>query len=50
MNMNIQEVKGTDKVFRVKIESLEKRCIELESIIIRLRSSGTNDDKVGSLT
>lgn len=44
--MNVEDIKGTDKVFRIKIEALENRCRELESIIDKLNMSGNNNDKI----
>lgn len=48
--MNIEEVKGTDKIFRVKIDSLEKRCHDLENQIKLLERTGDNAGKVRELS
>lgn len=50
MNMDIQEVKGTDRIFRTKIESLEKRCRQLEGIIKNYQMNGPNAETVKQLS
>lgn len=50
LNMNIEEVKGTDRVFRVRIESLQKKCLDLEDQIKVLESRGDNQGRIRELS
>lgn len=48
--MDVEEIKGTDKIFRVKIEALQQRCSELEGLISRMKSTDSSDDQIKIFT